>query len=61
MGPHLTVGEIITPAKQKTLQERFLIALEAIYHAEKALLRSPRKMARSGSVVRAPANRTQVT
>jgi len=36
MSPHLTVGEIITTAKQKTLQERFLVALKAIYHAEKA-------------------------
>jgi ferritin-like metal-binding protein YciE len=40
-------GETTMPAKQKTLQDLFLIGLKDIYHAEKALLRSLRKMAKA--------------
>ena len=35
------------PTKQKTLQDLFLVGLKDIYHAEKALLRSLRKMAKA--------------
>ena len=35
------------PAKQKNLQDLFLIGLKDIYHAEKSLLRALRKMAKA--------------
>src|SRR3712207_3171589 len=35
------------PAKQKTLEDLFLIGLKDIYHAEKSLVRALRKMAKS--------------
>ena len=35
------------PAKQKTLEDLFLIGLKDIYHAEKSLLRALRKMAKA--------------
>ena len=35
------------PAKQKTLHDLFLLGLKDVYHAEKALLRSLRKMAKA--------------
>jgi ferritin-like metal-binding protein YciE len=45
-GPaHKAAGETTMPTKQKTLQDLFLVGLKDIYHAEKALLRSLRKMA----------------
>src|SRR4028118_804329 len=37
----------ILAVEQKTLQDLFLIGLKDIYHAEKALLRSLRKMAKA--------------
>ena len=44
---HKAAGETTMPTKQKTLQDLFLIGLKDIYHAEKALLRSLRKMAKA--------------
>jgi ferritin-like metal-binding protein YciE len=35
------------PAKQKTLEDLFLIGLKDIYHAEKSLVRALRKMAKA--------------
>ena len=35
------------PAKQKTLEDLFLIGLKDLYHAEKSLVRALRKMAKS--------------
>ena len=35
------------PAKQKTLEDLFLIGLKDMYHAEKSLIRALRKMAKS--------------
>jgi ferritin-like metal-binding protein YciE len=35
------------PAKQKTLEDLFLVGLKDIYHAEKSLVRALRKMAKS--------------
>ena len=35
------------PAKQKTLEDLFLIGLKDIYHAEKSILRALRKMAKA--------------
>ena len=35
------------PAKQKTLEDLFLIGLKDMYHAEKSLLRALRKMAKA--------------
>jgi ferritin-like metal-binding protein YciE len=46
---HKAAGEIAMPAKQKTLQDLFLVGLKDIYHAEKALLRALRKMAKAAA------------
>ena len=45
--PAHDAGETTMPAKQKTLQDLFLVGLKDISHAEKALLRSLRKMAKA--------------
>jgi ferritin-like metal-binding protein YciE len=44
---HKAAGETTMPTKQKTLQDLFLVGLKDIYHAEKALLKSLRKMAKA--------------